>query len=203
MKITSIRQQVNKTDRYSIYVDGTYSFSLSEAALLTSGITKNQEISKEQHEALQNQADIDKLYGKALRYVSLRIRSEWEIGQYLKRKQASPPLVDIILNKLRDNNLIDDTAYAKTLVRDRLLLRPTSRRKIQFELQRKHINSEIIAKTFEDIEQTDQSTLLYLIERKRQQSRYADDMKLMQYLSRQGYNYGDIKEALVQYKAMQ
>jgi len=35
-----------------------------------------------------------------------------------------------------------------------------------------------------------------LIAKKRQQSRYQDKLKLMQYLSRQGFGYGDIKTVL-------
>ena len=65
-----------------------------------------------------------------------------------------------------------------------------------FELQRKHVAKEIIEAVLEGSTQSDQSALHALIERKRQQTRYQDDLKLMQYLARQGFQYGDIKEAL-------
>jgi SOS response regulatory protein OraA/RecX len=42
----------------------------------------------------------------------------------------------------------------------------------------------------------DISALKSTIEKKRRQSKYSDDLKLMQYLARQGYNYDDIKTAL-------
>ena len=35
-----------------------------------------------------------------------------------------------------------------------------------------------------------------LIERKRKQTKYKDDLKLMQYLTRQGFSYDHIKTAL-------
>jgi SOS response regulatory protein OraA/RecX len=35
-----------------------------------------------------------------------------------------------------------------------------------------------------------------VIERKRRQTKYQDDTKLMQYLARQGFGYDDIKSAL-------
>ena len=34
------------------------------------------------------------------------------------------------------------------------------------------------------------------VEKKRRQPKYQDDLKLMQYLARQGYTYDDIKRAL-------
>jgi SOS response regulatory protein OraA/RecX len=42
----------------------------------------------------------------------------------------------------------------------------------------------------------EQSAIKTIIEQKRRQARYQDDLKLMQYLARQGFNYGDIKDAL-------
>ena len=203
MKITSIKQQVNKRDRYSIYIDGVYSFALSEAGLIESGISKNQELSEEQYREYTVQADVDKIYGKILRYITIRNRSQWEIVEYLKRKDVSPTLIDTILNKLSNIGLINDDQYARAFIKDRLLLRPTSRRKIQFELRKKHINSEIIDAALLDIEADDSTTLQEIISRKKLQSRYTVDIKLMQYLSRQGYNYGDIKDALTEYNSKQ
>jgi SOS response regulatory protein OraA/RecX len=40
------------------------------------------------------------------------------------------------------------------------------------------------------------NALREIIERKRKQTKYQDDLKLMQYLARQGFNYDDIKSEL-------
>ena len=67
MKVTAIRQQVKRAGRYSIYVDGEYSFSLSEGALLDSKINVGQELTdKEVSEYKQLSAD-DKTYNQTLR----------------------------------------------------------------------------------------------------------------------------------------
>ncbi|MFI5271273.1 MAG: recombination regulator RecX, partial [Candidatus Saccharimonadales bacterium] len=100
MKITSIQSQIKRTNRYSIYVDGKYSFSLSEPALIEQGLAKNQELTETQIRELKKLQEEDKLYAQTLRYISYRARSEWEIVQYLKRKSASPSLIDETLNKL-------------------------------------------------------------------------------------------------------
>ncbi len=48
-----------------------------------------------------------------------------------------------------------------------------------------------------EADETDEfDVLLQEVEKKRRQSRYSDDLKLMQYLARQGYRYDDIKRAL-------
>jgi regulatory protein len=195
MIITSIRQQQKRTKRYSIFVDGSYAFSLSEAALLSSKITRGQELNQEQFRELMLLASGDTLYNQACRYVTLRLRTAWEVAQYLQRKQASPPLVHEILNKLSNVGLVDDAQYVQAYIHDRQLTRPTSRRKISFELRKKHVADETIEAALRS-DTTDQTALTALISRMRQQQRYQDDLKLMQYLSRQGFHYGDIKEAL-------
>jgi regulatory protein len=197
MKITAIRQQAKRTDRYSIFVEGKYAFSLSEAALLEHGLASGQEITKERLREFKKLSSEDKLYNQTLRYVALRLRSRWEIEFYLlKRKNAPPALVEQILNKLSIIGLIDDKKLAQAFVNDRQLLRPTSRRKIIMELRKKHIEQALIDEAVGQDTESEQNALQAIVERKRQQAKYQDNLKLMQYLARQGFNYGDIKAAL-------
>ena len=100
MKITKIVQQVKRADRYSIFVDDKYSFSLSESALLESKLHSGQELSREQVGEYKQLSADDKIYNRALRYVVMRSRTQWEIETYLERKGASPALSEQIVNKL-------------------------------------------------------------------------------------------------------
>lgn len=197
MKITAIKQQVKQKDRYSIFVDGKYEFSLGESALLESKLTSGEEISAGQLRELKKLSLDDKIYNQTLRYIALRPRSRWEIAFYLeKKKKASPALAEIILNKLSIIGLIDDEKFAGAFVNDRRLLRPASRRKLINELRKKHISGEIIEKAIGREVEDEQAALRAVIEKARRQSKYKDEQKLMQYLARQGFNYGDIKDAL-------
>jgi regulatory protein len=197
MKITAIKQQIKKKDRFSVFVDGKYEFSLGETALLESKLTSGVEISAGKLRELKQLSDDDKLYGQTLRYVALRPRSRWELAFYLeKKKKASPALTESILNKLSIIGLVDDEKLAKAFVHDRRLLRPASRRKLINELRKKHISNEIIEKAIGTEAGDEQAALQAVIEQKRRQTKYQDDQKLMQYLARQGFNYGDIKSAL-------
>ncbi|MCX6725611.1 MAG: RecX family transcriptional regulator, partial [Candidatus Saccharibacteria bacterium] len=71
-----------------------------------------------------------------------------------------------------------------------------SQRKLSLELRAKRVSDEIIRQVISEDETSEADVLADLISRKRKQSRYQDDLKLMQYLARQGYNYGDIKAGL-------
>ncbi len=197
MKITRIVEQEKRKGRYSLFVEGKYSFSLSENALLQSQLVIGQELSSNELKHWKQESADDKIYANALRYAAMRLRSTWEMTQYLKRKDASPALSEKILNKLTNIDLLNDEAFAKAWVANRRLLRPTSKRKLQQELRAKHIPDQVIDVTLSEEEGDEQSALHALVTKKRNLPKYkADPMKLMQYLARQGFNYDDIKSAM-------
>jgi regulatory protein len=191
VNITDIKAQVKTAGRYSVFVDGKYSFSLSDIALLEQQVRIGQEVSKERLAELKQRSIDDKLYGLTLRYLSIRLRSEWEVRTYLQRKQASPALVDLILNKLSKDGYINDITFAEAWVSNRHLLRPTSKRKLQQELRSKRVSDEVISSVLAGDGADERQLLRELVAKKR--SRYADEVKLMQYLVRQGFSYEDVK----------
>jgi len=198
MKITDIKQQVKRQGRYSIFADSKYVFSLSENELMTSGIRIGREYTPQEFEDLKQTAVEDKAYMRAIDLLSRRMRSEWELRDYLKRKEYEPPIVDKILNMLSDKGYVDDFKFAEAWVRNRRLLKATSQRKLSMELKQKHVAEDVIAAALSGDETNEQDVLKGVIAKKRTQTRYQDEQKLMAYLLRQGFNYGDIKDALDQ-----
>lgn len=196
MNITTIKQQLKRPDRYSIFVDGKYALSLSESALLASKIANGQEIDQLELEDFKKLSLDDKVYGQALRYVALRTRSQWEMANYLKRKQVEEPVAQKIIAKLTELQFLDDEIFAKAWVANRRLLKPVSHRRLIQELKQKRVAKEIIENVLAG-DPTDETNILSeIIKLKRKQTRYQDNLKLMQYLGRQGFNYDDIKSAL-------
>jgi len=199
MTITAIKKQVKNPDRYSIFMDARYSFSLSSEALLSSGLIVGQELTAEELKQQKEQSADDKMYNACLNLIARRMRSKGEIELYLKRKKVSPTLLSNILNKLSEKGLIDDKKFASSFINDRNLLKPTSRRKLILELRSKNVPGDIINEVTQDDNQQEKTNLIRIVENKRRQSKYKDDQKLMQYLSRQGFNYSDIKEVLAEF----
>ena len=195
MKITAIRQQQKLKNRYAIFVDDKYSFSLSDSALLENHLNVGQELTREELQDLKRTAESDKLYSKVLHYISIRPRSEWEIVSYLEKNKSPTSLSQEILNKLSKYDLLNDRLFAQLWIENRRLLRPISKRRLINELRIKRISDEIIKETMESDESDELSEIKKIIESKRKQTRYKDDLKLKQYLMRQGFNYEDIKAA--------
>ncbi|HET6924654.1 MAG TPA: RecX family transcriptional regulator [Candidatus Saccharimonadales bacterium] len=196
MIVTAIKQQVRQKGRYSVFVEGKYSFSLSDSALLESKLVIGQELTGEEVKRFKQLSGDDKLQSMALRYAAMRPRSTWEMEQYLKRKKAAPLLHQQILSKLSNLNLLDDRSFAESWVASRRLLKPVSYRRLQAELRAKHVPDEVITEVLAGDETDERTTLRDLVARKRKQSKYQDQTKLMQYLARQGFSYDDIKSVL-------
>lgn len=196
MKITAIKQQERLKGRYSIYVDEKYAFSLSADALLEEKLHTGLKIDEQQLRAYKKLSADDKAYNLALAYIARRMRSEWELRDYFRRKGYEPELGDQILRRLRKLGFVDDLKFAEAWVRNRRMLKPVSIRRLKQELRQKRIADDIAEQVLAADETDDRAVLRELIARKRKQTKYQDNLKLMQYLARQGFGYQDIKNAL-------
>ncbi len=194
MKITAIKQQVKRVNRYSIFVDDKYAFSLSESGLIESQLASGQDLTPAELNDLKKAAGLDKAYGLALRYVALRPRSEGEMQDYFRRKNIDAGAAQEITTRLRKLNMLSDLDFAKSWVANRRLLKNVSKRQLKLELQQKRISEDVIEQVLQEDEADERQVLRELIAKK--QTRYPDKHKLMQYLARQGFRFDDIKEVL-------
>lgn len=196
MNITAIKQQERLKGRYSIYIDGKYAFSLSADALLAEKLVPGQELDEPQLKAYKKLSQDDKAYGLALAYAARRIRSRWEFTDYFRRKKYEPELAAQLLTRLEKLGLVDDRKFAEAWVRNRRLLKATSKRRLTQELRQKRVADDIIEQVLAEDETDERQVLRELVNRKRKQTKYQDNLKLMQYLARQGFSYDDIKAAV-------
>jgi len=196
MKVTSIKQQIKRQGRYSIFVDGKYSFSLSDGALLDQKIYVGQDVTGQQLKEFKDSSKFDKAYSLTLAYVARRLRSEWELHDYFRRKDIDEDAGELIIERLRNFGYVNDLNFARSWTDNRRAIKPVSKRRLNQELRQKHVPDDVIQQILEEDNTSDLQTLRQLVDKKQTQSRYQDSSKLMQYLARQGYNFDDIKKVL-------
>lgn len=194
MKITDIKSQVKRPGRYSIFVDGKFAFGLGSNELLGLGIAVGQEITESELADFKQASEIGKVYDKILNLLSIRPRSEWELRDYLKRKNQSPALIEKLLNKLSNLGYVDDNDFAQRWVANRRLLKPVSSLKLRAELKQKRIDNIVIDEVLKSDTTDEIAVIKAIIDRKAK--RYPDRQKFIAYLARQGFRYDDIKTAL-------
>lgn len=196
MKITAIKQQIKRSDRYSVYGDDKYLFSFSEAELLNLGLRIGQDIDVKGLEDIRLKAVIDKAYDRAINLISRRPRSEWELEDYFKKKDIPLDAAHVAMDRLRARGYINDLDFANRWVQNRRLLKSTSKTRLRQELRQKRISDYIINDVLNADETDELLVVKDLIAKKSKQTKYQDKTKLMQFLARQGFSYDLIKQAI-------
>lgn len=201
-RITDLKPQTRRTDRYNLYLDGSYKFPVSANTVLAAGLHVGMEISEDDLLKVQETAEIGNAHDKALNFLDLRRRSTKEIRDYLWRKEFEPDVIQPVIDRLTKAGLLNDEEFARAWVRDRLLLKPKSKRALSAELFAKGISRETSDLILSELDGDDElGALNDSLNRKLRQTKYAtreNDDKLIAALAREGYKYSDIKNCLPQ-----
>lgn len=195
MKITAIKKQVKNPERVSIFVDGSYSFSLSLDELAANRVANGQELAEPQLKRLKKISADGKARQRALEWVLNRPRSVREFNDYLKRKKTDAGLAGSLEEEFRQKGYLDDLKFAWWFL-DLKRRKNKSARAIRSELIKKGITGEVIDRVLKKNTSADKEALREIIGKKKRQSRYRDPVKLTRYLTSQGFDYSSIKEEL-------
>lgn len=117
----------------------TYANIILEQELLT-----KKELTLSTYNKILNDTIIYEKYDSCLKYIQVRVRSEKEIRDYLKRKKADQE--EIIIEKLINSNYLNDDYFAKCFINDKLKFTSWGPYKVINELKKHNINNEIINK---------------------------------------------------------
>lgn len=194
MRISSITQQIKRPDRFSIYLEGKYAFSLARDQFTKLGLKVGDEVDLQKIEQYKADSSFGKLRDKTYNWLSIRLRSQQEIVDYLKRKTDDEIQRQRVLALLAKQGYIDDAKFAAAWIRHRTFIKPMSKYRLKQELLQKRVPLTVIEDTLGEFELDDVTTLRQLIAKKTH--RYPDKQKLMAYLARQGFSYDTIKQAL-------
>jgi regulatory protein len=196
--ITALVAQKKNQDRVNVYLDGQFAFGL--AAIEAIKLRRGQVLSDADIERLQAADDVEKAREKALRFLSNRPRSEWEVRQNLRKASYEDEIIDRVIVRLRSVGLVDDAAFVRYWVDNRAQFRPRGEVALKQELRRKGIDREIIEAVLDenkhDEDQAALQSALAKADRYRQLSRQEFAQKLGAYLARRGFDYETAREAV-------
>lgn len=103
----------------------------------------------------------------ALRRLERSLACRSQVQQALERKQVDPDIAQQVLDRLEEVGLLDDLAYAQTLVRTRFREKFAARRAIASELKTKGISAANIAAALEQIDDADEAQAALALARKK------------------------------------
>lgn len=190
-KVTGIECQKAKKGRVNLFLDGTFAFSLSAALASVAGIHEGKELTPEEVERLKNEDLFHRSLNNALRYLGPRPRSEAELRTRLRRQGFDSNTIQRVIEKLKEQALIDDAGFARFWCENRENFRPRSRRFVEFELRQKGVDAETAA---ESTAQLDDESNAYRAAQKKVGSLAGLDFqsfykRLSAFLRQRGFSY--------------
>jgi regulatory protein len=139
-KITAILPQKRDPNRVNIHVNGAYAFDLSSR--LAVQLNVGEDLSEERIAWLEGEEAREAAYQNALVFLGYRARSEDEIRRHLRKQAVPDDLVTLTLDRLRQNRLADDAAFARAWVENRNTFRPRGRHALAWELKQKGLSDD-------------------------------------------------------------
>ncbi len=148
-RITAIRMQKKNRRRASLYLDGKFTLGLSVEVVQDFGLRRGQVLEEADLDALRRAEQRQRAYRDALRLLSYRPRSVEEVRRRLSRRYDQEQ-VEAAIARLVELNLLDDPAFARSWVENRLDLSPRGRRALDTELRRKGVVSEVVQQVLDE-----------------------------------------------------
>jgi regulatory protein len=161
MKILSkISPQKRRKDRFSLYINDSYAFSLSYDVKEMFKLKEGMKIDDEKIEDILSYEHFGKIYGKIMRFISYKPRSRREVVDRLEKylikdvkdKRFHSKLKERIMLKVEDLGFVNDESYAKEYIESvKRSDKSVGRRKAETFLYKKGISREIIDKYIENL----------------------------------------------------
>ncbi len=197
-KITALRVGKGQRKRVNVSLDGRFAFSLEAEVAVKEGLQAGQELATGQLESLARADRYHRCLQAAADYLSYRPRSEFELRGRLHQRGFDDDSVAAVLVKLKEQGLIDDTAFAQFWKDNRESFSPRSQWLTKRELRQKGVADNIIDQIADTIDDEDSAYRAALSKARSlpladYQSFYR---RLSDYLKRRGFGYGVIKHTV-------
>ena len=196
-RISALKAQKRK-NRVNVFIDGVFSFGLDLDNVLLNSLKVGKEISEEEILKLKDSGEYAKMYDKLLRFLGVRPRSEKEIKDYFKRKNAPPQYQEKMLSKLIDLNFVNDKEFAEWWTRQRLEFKNKPKKIIKMELIQKGIARDVVEDVLNSFEVDEGVQIKKHLEKIKDRWKGKDPAdrkkKYVEYLLRRGYSWEKIKD---------
>lgn len=197
-KITALHTGKGRTKKVNVFLDGKFAFSLEAEIVAEEGLAVEQTLPAERIKAIAASNNVKRCYSAAARFLSYRPRSEPEIRERLRQRGFDTGCIEAVIDKLKRQELVDDTAFAQFWKENRETFSPRSKWLTGLELRKKGISDEIINQVVETIDD-DESAYRAALKKAGtiSGSEYQGfHRRLGDYLKRRGFNYGVIERTI-------
>ncbi|WP_029486725.1 recombination regulator RecX [Enterococcus gallinarum] len=142
--ITIIRISKGKGPFYEVDFSNGESLRVSEDLLVRFRLLKGKEVTEEELTEIKKSSGFDIGLQQAMNYISYQLRSEKEVRTYLKDKEINLEDRHLVVQRLKELNLLDDRTYGESYLRTQIRLGDKGPSVISQQLKQKGLSEEVI-----------------------------------------------------------
>lgn len=197
-KITEIREGKRNKKRVNVFIDGKFALALKVETVIKNKLRVGSELTDGLMVQLVGKDNAERAMDIAVRYLGYRPRSEAEIGTKLRGRGFSEDVTNNVIARLKEQGLVDDTAFARFWKENRETFSPRSSWLTRRELRQKGVADEVVNQVVDTGE--DENNAYQAAQGKARRLRAVDReifrQRLGEYLKRRGFNYGVINQTI-------
>ena len=187
--------------KYRITLDSGEVIDTFSEVILENNLLFSKEIDSELLKKIKTDTDYYSVYNKVLRMIGRRLRSEYEIRNYLKKENIVSADSEKIISNLKNIGLINDYNFARAYTNDKMNLSLDGPYKIVKYLENHKIDSRIISEMIDSypeelIDKHIEKIILKKIKTNKKYTGYVLKQKIISYLLNLGYSKSDINRHL-------
>ncbi|WP_240375785.1 RecX family transcriptional regulator [Bacillus piscicola] len=204
MIISKITTQKKSSGRYNIYTYvkdiEEYAFSVDESILVEWQLQKGMELTDCDIEHILRADNERKAWEATIQYITKTMKTEYEIKQYLHKKDYTNEAVLAAVERAKSYGYLDDKEYANAFVRSKIAAVNKGPVVIQKELEEKGVPASYIDQAISQFTLDKQVAAAVAIlqkkgKQKKNESNIAFKNRLTQTLIRKGYSHDVVQEA--------
>ena len=194
-KISKIKKNNNK---YTIILSDNSSLSFYSDTLIKYNLLKPKEISDIEFEEIINYNNYIECYNKAIKYITIKLRTKKEIEK--KLNEYPKDIVDKVIGKLMKMGYLDESKYIQAFINDQVNLGNKGPFYITKELEKLGLNSNMIINEVSKIdEEIWIEKVRKIVDKKLKSNKMSKRMfilKIKSYLNNLGYNKNVIDKVI-------
>ena len=197
MKITKYTKLTS--GKYKVILEDNSSIFLYEDIILNNNLLLKKQI--EDIEKIKQENNMYEIYYISKKYINKKYVSKKELKVYLKKKKYLEKDINETIKKLEENNILDEKAYCKAYINDKLSFSNDGPNKIKKNLLKNGISEELIDDVMEIDFKFVYNKLNNLIDKKiKTINNYIGNVlkqKLIHYFINLGYDQRIVEEILI------
>ena len=138
-----------KNGMYKLHLDDDSSVVVHEDVILKRDLLITKKIDEEDVKNIDKLNNNYNAYDIAVKYIGVKLRSCFEVHEYLEKKEIDKVIIHEVIEKLKKQNYLNDSVFAKAFVNDRIKFSNYGPYKIKKELDDRKISNSIIEEVLE------------------------------------------------------